>query len=97
VSVLGDNSAGDQCAADGENMAAGGVSATTVQRQCVRVGAADVVVLRRSVVARSAVDVGKNMLKLVDCRWDSAGARRGLDGYNGCSRTIASREGPNIY
>jgi hypothetical protein len=67
VSVLGDNSAGDQCAADGENMAAGGVSATTVQRQCVRVGAADVVVLRRSVVARSAVDVGKNILKLC-CR-----------------------------
>jgi hypothetical protein len=61
--VLGDNSAGDQCAADGEKMAAGGVSATTVQRQCVRVGAADVVVLRSRVVARSAVDVGKNILK----------------------------------
>lgn len=49
---LGVDSAGDQCAAEGVKTALAGVSATIVQRQCVRVGAADVVD-RRSVVAKS--------------------------------------------
>lgn len=52
---FGDDSAGRQCAFEEVNSSACGcVSATTVQRQCVRVGAADVVV-RRNVVAKSEI------------------------------------------
>jgi hypothetical protein len=52
-----DDSAGVQCAAEGVKIAAGAASATIVQRQCVRVGAADAVE-RRIVVANSeAADV----------------------------------------
>jgi hypothetical protein len=52
--VVGESSAGVQWAAEGEKTAGGAASATIVQRQWVRVGAADVVVVeRRRVVARS--------------------------------------------
>lgn len=66
---LGDGCADVQCAVEGEEIAFA-VSATTVQRQCVRVGAADVVD-RRSVVANSeAADVTSILayVRVVLCR-----------------------------
>lgn len=66
---LGDGCAGVQCAVEGEEIAFA-VSATTVQRQCVRVGAADVAD-KRSVVANSEAADVKSILayvRVVLCR-----------------------------
>jgi hypothetical protein len=52
---LGEGCAGVQCAVEGEEIAFA-VSATTVQRQCVRVGAADVVDRRIAVANSEAAD-----------------------------------------
>lgn len=57
-----EGSAGVQCAAEGVKIAAGAGSATTVQRQCVRVGAARADVERRRALARSEAGVVRSIV-----------------------------------
>jgi hypothetical protein len=60
----------------------------------LRVGAAEVWVVRRRVVARSAVDVGKNILKCVvdGILWNCAG-ETGPWNYNGCRGQLEVAKG----